>query len=76
MKLTSTSAVIMFNSIEKGQPWPTPHIRVNRSDSLPFTLILDWILRTNFEMNCERQNPNQIYQRFLFYLSGTSICHE
>ena len=44
MKLASTSARIMYKSIENRHPWRTSCIRVKGSDRRPFVLILDWIL--------------------------------
>ena len=44
MKITSTSAAIIYNSIESGHPWRTPIIRAKGSDRRPFILNLDWIL--------------------------------
>ena len=44
MKLTSTSAAKMYNSIESGHPWKTPRIKIKGSDRRPFILILDWML--------------------------------
>ena len=86
MKLASTSAVIMYNSIESGHFWRIPRIRVKGSDRRPFILILDWSLVRTQLSSCEwiclyiwnfanqkRQNPNQLHQRFLFSLFDTSI---
>ena len=42
MKLSSTSAAILYNSIENIHPWQT-HIRVKGSNRRPFTLIFDSI---------------------------------
>ena len=39
-KLTSTSAAIMYDSIENKQPCQNPPVRVNRSNRRLFTLIL------------------------------------
>ena len=44
MKLASTSAAIMYKSIENRHPWQTSRVRVKGSDRRPFILILDWIL--------------------------------
>ena len=44
MKIASTSATIIHNNIESGQPWWNPWMRVKESDRRPFILILDWIL--------------------------------
>ena len=44
MELESTSAAIMYKSIENRHPWQTSCIRVKGSDRRPFILILDWIL--------------------------------
>ena len=44
MKLASTSATIIYKSIENRRPWKTPHVRVKGSDWKPFILVLDWIL--------------------------------
>ena len=44
MKLESTPAAIMYNSIENRHPWQTPWVRVKGSDRRPFILTLDWIL--------------------------------
>ena len=43
IKLASTSAAILFNSMESRHPWLT-HIRVKWSDSRSFILISDSIL--------------------------------
>ena len=44
MKLASTSAAIMYKSIENRHPWQIFCVRVKGSDRRPFILILDWIL--------------------------------
>ena len=44
IKIASTSAAIMHNNIESGQPWWNLWIRVKDSDRRPFILVLDWIL--------------------------------
>ena len=44
MKLASTSAAIMYKSIENRHPWETSRVRVKGSDRRPFIWILDWIL--------------------------------
>ena len=44
MKLASTSAAIMYKSIENRHPWQSSHVKVEGSDRRPFILILDWIL--------------------------------
>ena len=44
VKLASTSATIIYNTKESGDPWQTPCIRVKRSDRRPFISILDWML--------------------------------
>ena len=43
IKLTSTSAAIMYDSIENKHPCQNPPVRVNRSNRRLFTLILDWL---------------------------------
>ena len=42
--LASTSATIIYKSIENKHPWQTSRVRVKRSDRRPFILILGWIL--------------------------------
>ena len=42
--VASTSATIIHNKIESGQPWWNLWMRVKKSDRRPFILILDWIL--------------------------------
>ena len=44
VKLTRTSAAIMYKSRENRHPWQTSRVRVKESDRRPFKLILDWIL--------------------------------
>ena len=44
MKLASTSAAIMYKSIENRYPWQNSRVRVKESERRPFVLILDWIL--------------------------------
>ena len=44
MKVASTSAAVMYKSIENRHPWQTSRVRVKGSDRKPFILILDWIL--------------------------------
>ena len=44
MKLASTSAAIICNTNESGNPWQTPCIKMKGSDRGPFILILDWML--------------------------------
>lgn len=44
MKFASTSAAIMYSSMESGQPWRTPRLRVKGSDRRTFIFILDWML--------------------------------
>ena len=44
MKLASSSAAIMYKSIENRHPWLTSCVRMNGSKRRPFILILDWIL--------------------------------
>ena len=44
MKLASTSAAIIYKSIENRHPWQTSPVRVEGSDRKPFILILDWTL--------------------------------
>ena len=44
MKLASTSAAIMYKSIENKHKWQTSRVRVKGSDRRSFILILDWIL--------------------------------
>ena len=44
IKRTSTSAAVMYDSIENKHPCQNPPVRVNRSNRRLFTLILDWIL--------------------------------
>ena len=43
MKMASASASVIYNSIESGYPWRTPHTRVKRSDRRSFILILELI---------------------------------
>ena len=42
MELASTSALIMYKSIENRHPWQTSRVRVKESDSRSFILVLDW----------------------------------
>ena len=42
--MASTSAAIMYKSIENRHHWQTSRVRVKGSDRRPFVLILDWIL--------------------------------
>ena len=44
MKMASTAVAVIYNSIESGQSWWTPHVKVKGSDRRSFTLVLDWIL--------------------------------
>ena len=44
MKLASTSAAIMYNSMENKQPWQTSQASVKGSDRRPFISILHSIL--------------------------------
>ena len=44
IKLASTLATISYNNMENRHPWQTPRIRVKGSGTMPFILILDWIL--------------------------------
>ena len=44
IKLASTSAAIMYKSIENRHPWESSRVKVKGSDKRPFILILDWIL--------------------------------
>ena len=75
MKLASTSAAIMYNSIENGHPWRSLCIRVKESDRRSFILILDWMLVSAtlimwinlspyWNANQKRGDPNQLCQRF------------
>ena len=43
MKMASTSATVIYK-YECGNPWLTSCIRVKKSDSRPFILVLDWML--------------------------------
>ena len=44
IKLASTSAALMYKSIDCRHPWQTSCVRVKGSARRPFILILDWIL--------------------------------
>ena len=44
MKLASTSAAIMYNSMEKSHPKQTPQVRVKGSDRRPFIWIGYWCM--------------------------------
>ena len=44
MKRASTSAAIMYNSMENKHAWQTHQVKVKGLDRRPFILILDWIL--------------------------------
>ena len=44
IQLGSTSATIMYKSIENRHAWQTSCVRMKESDRRPFILILDWIL--------------------------------
>ena len=52
MKMASTSIAVIYNSIESGRAWWTPHVKVKGSDRRSFTLVLDWILCTQLQ-SCE-----------------------
>ena len=43
MKMASTSTAVIYK-YECGNPWLTSCIRVKKSDSRPFILVLDWML--------------------------------
>ena len=84
MKLVSTSAAILYNSMERRHPWRT-HIRVKGSENRPFILILDLILVYVNEFvsipeltqsRKDKINSKDITERFLFSLFDLSIMSQ
>ena len=87
MKLGSTSAAILYNSMESRHPWQT-HIRVKGSDRRPFILILDSILVYANHVNefvsiselmqsrKYKINSKDITERFLLSLFDSSILSQ
>ena len=68
MKLASTSATMLYNSMGSRHPWHT-NIRVKGSDRRPFILILDWIFVSVSELPQSRKdkiNSKDIIERCLF----------
>ena len=88
MKLASTSAAILYKSMDSRHPWRT-HIKVKGSDMRPFILILDSILvyelvyeiyvnefvSTSELMQSKKDqiNSKDITERFLFSFFDSSI---
>ena len=81
IKLASTSAAILCNSVESRHPWQT-HIRFKGSDRRPFVLILDSMLvyvnefvsiSELMQSRKDKINIKDITKRFLFSLFDSSV---
>ena len=81
MILASTSAAVLYKSIESRHPWRT-HIGVKGSDRRPFILILDSILvyatenvsiSEHMQSRKHKINSKDITERFLFSFFYSSI---
>ena len=86
MKLESTLAAILYNSIGSRHPWWT-NVRIKGSDRRPFILIIDSILvyatlmmwmNLSLQMQSKRDkiNSKETTERFLFNLFDSSVMSQ